>query len=640
MKSNPTRPLFLALLILAALGSVSSPAHGVPTLSAKPNIVVILADDLGYGELGCYGGEDAPTPNLDAMAKAGARFTSGYVTCPVCSPTRAGLLTGRYQHRFGHENNIGQSWEIEHPELMGLPVEEKTLADRLKATGYRTACIGKWHLGAHENFHPQNRGFDEYFGFLEGGRGYFPDDNPNNFYFKSKPPFATIHFKELGKAPLLRGKEVVNEEEYLTDAFTREALRFMDTKSEKPFFLYLAYNAVHTPITPCPRWEARLQHIENPVRRTVASMMSAMDENIGRIRGYLRERGIADNTLLIFLSDNGGSPGGNQTLVDPACANYSLNTPLRGFKGECWEGGIRVPYILEWPNTIKGGLAFDEPVSALDIVPTALSAAGALPAEQTDGVDLIPFVKGLKTGSPHEKLFWRYSTYKAVRKGSMKLVRYRNETDQLFELSADLSESRNLATERPDVLSELQKDLDMWESAMSPPRWNQTRPLRPDGRPLFGSLLPNGNVEEAQPGKEWPSAWYRSPNCVKWSSFRAFGKGHSLCIEENLRGKKEVGQWRTISTKVVAGMTYELNWMWHYTGAKNIEAHIRFFDGAGKFIEQNSVVATGSNQEFEPRTLLAVAPSGAATVDVMFVRAANGAGTVWIDDILLTERPL
>ena len=627
----------LALSTICTFSAAPLHASSASKANTKPNIVVIVADDLGYGELGCYGGKDAPTPNLDAMAKAGVRFTSGYVTCPVCSPTRAGLLTGKYQHRFGHENNIAQSWEIEHPELMGLPVEEKTIADRLKAAGYRTACIGKWHLGAHENFHPQKRGFDEFFGFLEGGRAYLPDDHPGNFYFKSSPPFAPVHFKESGKAPLLRGYEVVAEQEYLTDAFTREAVRFIDANTEQPFFLYLAYNAVHTPITPCPRWEARLSHIENPVRRAIASMMAAMDEDIGKLRDHLRERGAAENTLVIFLSDNGGSPGGNHTLVDPSCANYSLNTPLRGFKGECWEGGIRVPYLIEWPAKIKGGVTFTEPVTSMDIVPTALSAAEEPAAEQTDGVDLIPFVNRIKNGAPHEALFWRYHTYKAVRKGSMKLVRQRNEPDQLFDLASDIGESNNLAAEKPELLAQLQADLEAWEGTINPPRWNQIRPLRPDGLPLFGSLLPNGNMEEAQPGGQWPASWYRSAGCVKWSNAKSVGEGHSLCIEDETLGNREAGQWRSQTVKAAPGSSYTLSWSWHYNKAREINAHIRFFDITGKFIEQKTVTAAGSNEGFEQHTQVAVAPPNASTVDVLFMRAANGSGSVWIDDVVFSD---
>ena len=451
----------------------------------KPNIIVILADDLGYGELGCYGNKDAITPNLDAMAKAGIRFTSGYVTCPVCSPTRAGLLTGKYQQRFGHENNISQSWEVEHVELMGLPVGEKTIADRMKAAGYATAVVGKWHQGAHANFHPQARGFDEFFGFLEGGRAYLSDDDPGNFYYVAKPPFKTIHFKENGHAPIYRGREVVAEKEYLTDAFTREAIRFVDANREHSFFLYLAYNAVHSPITPCARWYDKFKHIENPVRRTLASMTAAMDENIGKLRDHLRQTGLAEHTLLIFLSDNGGSPGPFYKQKDPGAVNYSLNTPLRGYKGECWEGGIRIPYIVEWPGRIKGGITNDQPVSSLDILPTALALAGAPPAELSDGVNIMPLLDGQRPDAPHEKLFWRFWIFKVARKGSLKLVKQRDRPDELYDLATDMCETRNLAAERPDVVADLNRELAAWESQMIPPRWNQVFPLRPDGRPLF-----------------------------------------------------------------------------------------------------------------------------------------------------------
>ncbi|MEI6713984.1 MAG: sulfatase-like hydrolase/transferase [Verrucomicrobiota bacterium] len=474
-----TLSLFSALLFVPLTTIPAAETH------PKPNILVILADDLGYGELGCYGGKDAPTPNLDAMAKAGVLFTSGYVTCPVCSPTRAALITGKYQQRFGHENNIDQSWDIEHPELMGLPVDEKTVADRLKDVGYRTACIGKWHLGVHRDFHPQSRGFDEFFGFLEGGRAYLSDDDPANFYIKSTPPFKQVHFKENGRSPIYRGHDIVEEKEYLTDAFTREAMRFIDAKSDQPFFVYLAYNAVHTPITPCERWETKLRHIEDPVRRSIASMTAAMDEDIGKLRSHLRERGIEDNTLIIFLSDNGGSPGGHNTRAEAEAVNYSINTPLRGYKGQCWEGGVRIPYIVEWPGHVKSGMTNDHAVSSLDIAPTALAAAGASPMELTDGVNLLPFLDGTALGVPHEKLFWRYHIYKAARKGSMKLVKQRAKADELYDLATDLSETKNLAADHPELVEEMNKELAAWEDQMIPPRWNQRYPIRPDGKPLF-----------------------------------------------------------------------------------------------------------------------------------------------------------
>lgn len=646
---------FLSLLGAAGVASLLSeaPASGAPTQLRKPNIIVILADDLGYGELGCYGGRDAPTPNLDGMARAGVRFTSGYVTCPVCSPTRAGLLTGRYQQRFGHENNIGQSWQIEHPEWMGLPVEEKTLADRLRAAGYRTAAIGKWHLGVHENYHPQARGFDEFFGFLEGGRAYLPDDDPANYYLRAIPPHKKVHFRQAGKAPIYRGRDIIEEREYLTDAFTREAIGFVDRSKDRPFFLYLAYNAVHTPITPCPRWEARLRHIENPVRRTVASMTAAMDEEIGKLRLHLRKTGLADHTLLIFLSDNGGSPGG--IAKEARAAPYSLNTPLRGHKGQCWEGGIRIPYIVEWPGRIKGGVTSDLPVSSLDIVPTALAAAGAALPETCDGVNLLPFLDGASSGVPHHKLFWRFHVYRAVRVGPMKLLKIRGQPDQLYDLVADLTESRDLAADRPDVVAALNKKLAEWERRMVPPRWNQRFPLTPDGKPMFPrkpglagaarpaqvtrarNLLRNGDAETPQPGRPWPVAWYRSESGVKWSTEKAASPTHSLCLEGGVRAPGQVAAWRSLAVDVVPGRAYELSWAWRYEGAREVAAHLRFFATDGKFISQEHVVANGSVATFEAQRIGAIAPAGAATADVCFRKSPGAAGTVFVDDIVLRE---
>ncbi|MEI6239220.1 MAG: sulfatase-like hydrolase/transferase [Planctomycetia bacterium] len=476
-----TRPecLLLAARSLAAV-ALALLAHHAPADAAgprRPNVIVIVADDLGYGELGCYGGTDAPSPNIDAMAKAGATCTAGYVTCPVCSPTRAGLLTGRYQQRFGHENNIAQSFELEHAELLGLPLDEQTLAERLKAAGYRTAAVGKWHLGVHDRYHPLVHGFDEFFGFLDGGRAYLPDDDPGNFYFKSSAPYPQVPFKENGRSPVMRGRETVQEREYLTDAFTREALAFIESNKTQPFLLYLAYSAPHTPITPCARWEEKLSRIQNPIRRTIASMVAAMDEGIGKIRERLRTHGLADDTIVVFLSDNGGSPGGNKTLIEAGCDNYSLNTPLRGFKGECYEGGIRVPYLVEWPGHVAAGTTYDRPVSSLDIVPTALAAAGIPVPTDTDGASLLPFLAADRNdAAPHSALFWRFGGWKAVRQGDLKLLKAQGKPDELYDLATDVAESRNLAAERPEDVARLNKSLTEWERGMIAPRWTGTSP--------------------------------------------------------------------------------------------------------------------------------------------------------------------
>ena len=473
-------------VIGAMIPRVHAAADGSPS---RPNVIVIVADDLGYGEVGCYGGRDAPTPNLDAMAQAGVRCTAGYVTCPVCSPTRAALLIGRYQQRFGHEFNIPQSFELKQPELYGLPLDEQTLADRMKARGYRTAAIGKWHLGVHDRYHPQARGFDEFFGFLDGGRPYFADGHPDNFYYRSVPPHDTVRPRVGSRSPVLRGREPVQEAEYLTDAFTREAVRFIDESRTAPFFLYVAYNAAHTPITPCKRWAEKLAHIESPIRRTVASMVAGMDEGIGAIRDRLQAHGIAENTLVIFLSDNGGSPGGKQANAE----HYSLNTPLRGAKGECHEGGIRVPYLIEWPARIPAGQIFDRPVSSLDVVPTALVAAGAAVPDDADGTDLLPYLAGGDAGRPHESLFWRFGAWKAVRQGDMKLVKRRGEPDELYDLARDMTESRDLAGDRPELVADLNAALAAWERGLVEPQWTGQGPRVRSTAPDFVATQPPRN---------------------------------------------------------------------------------------------------------------------------------------------------
>ena len=343
-------------LVLAALCTGPAPA------SAKPNILLIVGDDMGYADVGFHGCKDIPTPNLDALAASGVRFTSGYVTGPYCSPTRAGLLTGRYQTRFGHEFNPGG-------QDTGLPLTETTLADRLKAAGYATGLVGKWHLGAEAAMHPQKRGFDEFFGFLGGAHSYFKAGG------------------------ILRGTEPVSEMDYTTDAFGREAVAFIERHKGEPWFLYLAFNAVHTPMDATEDRLARFPNIADKQRRTYSAMMLAMDEVVGRVRRKLSEVGLERNTLVTFISDNGGPAMPGVTV------NGSRNDPLRGSKRTTLEGGIRVPFIISWPGHVKPGV-FGSPAVQLDLHATALAAAGvaAKPEWKLDGVNLLPFLSGEKAG--------------------------------------------------------------------------------------------------------------------------------------------------------------------------------------------------------------------------------------------------
>ncbi len=412
----------------------------------RPNILVIVGDDMGYADVGFHGCKDIPTPNLDALATSGVRFTNGYVSGPYCSPTRAGLLTGRYQQRFGHEFNSGGAGG-------GLPVTETTLANRLKSAGYTTGIVGKWHLGSSDNMHPQQRGFDEFFGFLGGAHSYFD-----------------------GKG-ILRGTEPANEQSYLTDAFGREAVAFIEKHNGKPWFLYLAFNAVHTPMHADDVRLKKFASIEDTQRRTYAAMMCAMDEAIGSVRKKIAAKGQTENTLVTFISDNGGP-----TMVG-VTINGSINKPLRGSKRTTLEGGVRVPFVVSWPSKVKPGV-FDQPAIQLDLNATALAAANieVKPEWKLEGVDLLPFLSGAKLGSPHDDLCWRFGEQMMIRSGDYKLVRYDLAADsspdqpkkgtsevQLFNLRDDVSESKDLSASQPDIVKKLQSRWDLWNTNNIPP---------------------------------------------------------------------------------------------------------------------------------------------------------------------------
>ena len=414
--------------------------------SGHPNIIVIVADDLGYAGLGCYGCKDIPTPNIDSLATNGVRFTNSYVSCPVCSPTRAGLMTGRYQERFGHEFNPGPAEQAD--DNFGLPLTETTLADRLKAAGYATGMVGKWHLGSRPEYVPTKRGFDEFFGFLAGAHPYFVGAARGN--------------------PILRGTTKVDEKEYLTDAFTREAVAFIDLRKAKPFFLYLPFNAVHAPLQAPANYLERFKTIEDKDRQTHAAMLAAMDDGVGKVLDKLRKLELEKDTLVFFFSDNGG----------PTAQTTSRNDPLRGFKAQVLEGGIRTPAMMQWKGRLPAGKVYDQPTIQLDILPTALSAAGVKiqPDWKLDGVNLVPYLTGQEKGPPHETLFWRFGRQWAVRRGDWKLVQQpggprRQAAPQLFNLADDIGEKNDLAAKQPEKVKELQAAYDAWNAQLEKPRW-------------------------------------------------------------------------------------------------------------------------------------------------------------------------
>lgn len=434
----------------------------------KPNIVVILADDLGYAGLGCQGCPDIPTPHIDSLAANGVRFTDGYANHPVCSPSRAGLLSGRYQHRFGFEHNSGP--ELYAADNFGLPRDERTLAERLKELGYTTGMVGKWHVGFKEGLRPHERGFDHHFGFLGGAHNCLL--GPNR------------------RAELVRNGESIEEEEYLTDAFAREAAAFMDRSKDKPFLLYLAFNAVHAPLEATQAYEDRFPQIVDPKRRTYAAMTAAMDDAVGRVLAKLREHGLEENTLIFFYSDNGG----------PTLQTTSSNAPLRGYKGQLLEGGIRVPFLAQWKGTLPSGAVYPHMAMGFDVHATALAAAGgAMPTDKPlDGVNLLPFLTGAQKGAPHERLFWRASQQSAVREGDWKLIQVRGEQSQLYNLREDIGESRNLAGDKPELLQQLQSAYAEWDRQMMPAQWvrQDARSANARGKERGSAASRSGTVQE------------------------------------------------------------------------------------------------------------------------------------------------
>ena len=402
--------------------------------SRAPNIVLLFADDLGYGDVG-FQGADIPTPAIDRLADESVQFTQGYVSAPVCSPSRAGLMTGRYQNRFGHETNPASVRDA------GTPASEITIAESLRKQGYRTALVGKWHLGVLEQFHPLNQGFDEFFGFLHGAHPYFPE-------------------RARGQT-LLRDREPVVEREYLTDAFGREAVSFIERNHDQPFFLYLSFNAVHTPIQATEKYLERFPQLTGEAR-TYAAMISAMDDAVGLVLATIRKHRLDENTLVFFLNDNGG------------VLRYASNAPLRGGKAMYFEGGIRVPFLLRWTGHLEPD-EYRHPVIALDVFPTALAATGGkLPTDRSyDGVNLLPFLMGNNSGIPHETLFWRMRDMQAevVRHGSWKYMNVRGQVS-LFDIQADPSETKDVAPSRPEIVDDLAARFAAWNDEMTEPLWS------------------------------------------------------------------------------------------------------------------------------------------------------------------------
>jgi arylsulfatase A-like enzyme len=449
----------LLALLLPACAAIATADAAEPR---KPNVLIILGDDLGYGELSCQGfTSQVATPNIDSIARQGIRFTSGYVSGPYCSPTRAGLMTGRYQQRFGHEFNPGP--ERNAPPNFGLSLNEKTIGDRLKAAGYATGWFGKSHLGYEPPFHPLQRGFDEYLGFLGGAHDYLDaaGDRLN---------------------PILRGTKPVAEIDYATESFGRAAVDFIEQHHSEPWFCYLPFNAVHAPLQATEKYRARFTGVVDPRRQTFCAMLSAMDDAVGAVLAKIREHDIEQDTLVIFFSDNGG----------PTPSTTSGNGPLRSFKATTWEGGIRVPFMMQWKGHLPAGRVDDRPVIQLDILPTVLAAAGVeiKPEWKLDGVNLLPYLSGQRSAAPHEALYWRFGQQMAIRTGDWKLVKGVGSQGvegierqgkastagaELYNLATDIGEKNNLAEKEPARFQELAAAWEKWNHELVDPKWFPNR---------------------------------------------------------------------------------------------------------------------------------------------------------------------
>jgi arylsulfatase B len=459
-------------LLLAPLAARHATAATAP---AQPNVIIILADDLGYNDLGCQGSQDIPTPNIDRLAAEGVRCTSGYVTWPACAPSRAGIMTGQDSHRFGFYTNPNPILAADQ----GLPAGIMTVPKALQQRGYVTGGIGKWHLGTSHDRHPNQMGFTEWFGFLGGAHNYFPWEH----YGKPVPRRPWPEWFVNQTLPIVRNDEPVPMKGYMTDILSDEATAFIQRHKAEPFFLYLSYTAPHSP------WEApddeaakldlakmiRQDPISAEFRRTYGAMVTRLDQGVGKVIAALRDANLDQRTLIFFLSDNGG--GANRH--DNGKPGYpSSNHPLRGSKGTLYEGGIRVPFLARWKGTLPAGVDYHQPVSSFDMGATALALAGGAPAGMPlDGVNILPHLTGQTKTAPHERLVWKLNGRGAIREGRYKLLTAEeNAKYELYDLDADRSETRNIAAELPEIVQRLDATWKLWNADMKPPAWKNVPP--------------------------------------------------------------------------------------------------------------------------------------------------------------------
>lgn len=445
--------------LLAFSGCVTAESE-----TQRPNIIFILADDLGYGDLGFNGAKDIITPTLDDLAAKGTVMTSAYAAHPFCGPSRAGLMTGRYPHKFGSQFNLPTS---NRSGGLGIPTSETYFSKVLQDSGYFTGAMGKWHLGEEKEYHPNSRGFDEFYGFLNGGHNYFPEQFKPAYerQVKNGLNHAIFHYLR----PLEHNGKDVDEKEYITDGLSREAATFIEKAAQdtkQPFFLYLSYNAPHTPMEAKEEDMAMFPHIKNKKRKVYAGMVYALDRGVKRVVDTLKSTGQYENTLIVFMSDNGGKP-----------KTGASNAPLKGRKGDVYEGGHRSPMFMHWPAKLKGGQVFSHNVSALDIYPTFVGLAGAT-VPDTKKLDGKNIWSNVVAGTNPRKGEMLYSmrhrlgmSHTSALRDNFKIVRDTKKGDwKLYDLTTDIAETKDISKKHPNLVREMIAEMDVWS-------WSNTQPL-------------------------------------------------------------------------------------------------------------------------------------------------------------------
>lgn len=463
MKSPfPKSQLALTLGALATVACGSALAEQNTTQA--PNVLLIYVDDIGYADMGFQNqSQDIVTPHMDKIAKEGAILSAGYVTASVCGPSRVGLLTGRYQQRYGYHDNTAPF--VREPGIeQGLDLDAKTIGNYFSDAGYITGFIGKSHDGDDKKFWPHNRGWQEFYGFNNGAADYFVTGfNQQNAEEKA---YSSIH----------RNDELVeNFDGYLTDVFGDEAVDFIERHHDKPFFLYVPFNASHGPMQAKQEDLDKFSYIEDELRRKMVAMTYNMDLNIGQMVDKLEEHDLMENTMIIFMSDNGGKPNGNG----------SFNTPLKGYKNTYWEGGMRVPTTITWRGTIPAEQVIDTPMISLDILPTTLAMAGIeqQPEWQLEGENLLPLLTGEVSQIDDRFLYWKTINKMAIRDNDWKLVipntLVKNPKPELYKISEDISESNDLAASHPEQVERLMSAFEQWDSENQEAKWGWNRNIFP-----------------------------------------------------------------------------------------------------------------------------------------------------------------